>query len=304
MAKKVSRKVRRPAGNKLLRIPRTEGCDEIAVEKIRQYRDYPFKIPDDDSMHELVEDIMMNGIRTPVILRTTDDGYEMIAGHRRLFAAKQIGLESIPAVVRDLTDDEAALAVTDSGFMRGELQPSEKARAYKLRYAAMRHLGKGYDYSGELGRKLWADEQLAKDVGDSRNQVQRFIRLAEVIQPILDLVDKDALAVTTAVEISFLDKKVQEMLYDYMIENNEICMAFQLYAVRDYLKENKSITRMELIRILNENAPVDTSNRFQRIVLTKPKLKEFFPTFYTKSQMERVLFDLLAEWKRTNMLSL
>ena len=299
MAKKVSRKVRRPAGNKLLRIPRTEGCDEIAVEKIRQYRDYPFKIPDDDSMHELVEDIMMNGIRTPVILRATDDGYEMIAGHRRLFAAKQIGLESIPAVVRDLTDDEAALAVTDSGFMRGELQPSEKARAYKLRYDAMKHLGKDFDFSKELGRNLWADEQLARDVGGSRNQVQRFIRLAEVIPPILDLVDKDALAVTTAVEISFLDKKVQEMLYDYMMEN-EICLSFQLYALRDYIKENKTITRMELIRILNENAPVDTSNRFQRIVLTKPKLKEFFPTFYTKSQMEKVIFDLLAGWKKAN----
>ena len=292
MAKKVSRKVRRPAGNKLLRIPRTEGCDEIAVEKIRPYRYYPFKIPDDDSMHELVEDIMMNGIRTPVILRTTDDGYEMIAGHRRLFAAKQIGLESIPAVIKELSDDEATLAVTDSGFMREELQPSEKAHAFKMRYDAMKHMGKDFDFSKELGRNLWADEQLAKDVGESRSHVQRFIRMAGVIPPILELVDRDALAVATAVEISFLDKKVQEMLYEYMMEN-EICMTFQLYALREYLKEHKTITRMELIRILNENAPIDTSNRFQRIIMTKPKLKEFFPTFYTKPQMEKVIFDLL-----------
>ena len=120
------------------------------------------------------------------------------------------------------------------------------------------------------------------------------------LQPILDLVDRDALAVITAVEISYLDKKVQQMLYDYMIENNEICMAFQLYALREYLEENKTVTRMELIRIMNENAPVDTSNRFQCIVLTKPKLKKYFPTFYTKSQMEKVIFDLLAGWKKAN----
>lgn len=225
----------------------------------------------------------------------------MISGHRRLFAAKQIGLEMIPAVIKELSDDEAALAVTDSGFMRGELQPSEKAHAFKIRYDAMKHLGKDFDFSKELGRNLWADEQLAKDVGESRSHVQRFIRMAGVIQPILDLVDRDALAVTTAVEISFLDIKVQEMLYEYMMEN-EICMTFQLYALREYLKEKKSITRMELIRILNENAPVDTSNRFRRIVMTKPKLKEFFPSFYTKSQMEKVLFDLLAGWKKANLI--
>lgn len=144
-----------------------------------------------------------------------------------------------------------------------------------------------------------SDEQLAKDVGESRNQVHRFLRLAEVIQCILDLVDKKVLAFVTAVEISYLDSEVQEMLYEYMMEN-DICKTFQLYALRDYMKEHETITKMELMRILNENAPKDESNRFQQLTITKKKLQEYFPTFYIKSQMEKVLFSLLEEWREKN----
>lgn len=119
------------------------------------------------------------------------------------------------------------------------------------------------------------------------------------IPPILELVDKKALALATAVEVSFLDHEVQQMLYEYMCEN-EICKTFQIFALRDYLKENDTITKMELMRILNENAPKDESNRFQQLTITKKKLQEYFPVFYTKSQMEKVLYQLLEEWKRQN----
>jgi ParB family chromosome partitioning protein len=285
--------------DELLCVPSVAGCDEIEVAKIRPFKDHPFKVLDDEKMHELVESIMLNGVLVPVTVRPLEDGdYEMISGHRRLYAVKEIGLERIPAIVKEYDDDEAILAMVDSNLQREEILPSEKAHAYKMKYDAMKRQGKRNDLtSSQLGRKFWADEKLAADVGESRNQVHRYLRLAEVIPCILDLVDKKALALVTAVEVSYLDTSVQEMLYEYMMDN-DICKAFQLYAVREYLKEHETITRMELWRILNENAPKDESNRFQQLTITKKKLQEYFPTFYTKTQMEKVLFDLLADWKK------
>ena len=301
MPKRVGQKIKMTSVDELLGVPSVAGCDEIEVEKIRAFKNHPFKVIDDDKMHELVESIMMNGVLVPVTVRPVEDGnYEMISGHRRLYAVKEIGLERIPAIVKEYDDDEAILAMVDSNLQREEILPIEKAHAYKMKYDAMKRQGKRNDLtSSQLGRKFWADEKLAADVGESRNQVHRYLRLAEVIPCILDLVDKKALALVTAVEVSYLDTSVQEMLYEYMMDN-DICKAFQLYAVREYLKEHETITRMELWRILNENAPKDESNRFQQLTITKKKLQEYFPVFYTKSQMEKVLYQLLEEWKKQN----
>ena len=301
MAKRVGQKIKMTSIDELLCVPSVAGCEEIEVAKIRPFKDHPFKVLDDEKMHELVESIMLNGVLVPVTVRPLEDGeYEMISGHRRLFAVKEIGLARIPAIVKNYNDDEAVLAMVDSNLQREEILPSEKAYAYKMKYEAMKRQGKRNDLtSSQLGKKLWADEQLAMDVGESRNQVHRFLRLAEVIPCILDLVDKKVLAVVTAVEISYLDSEVQEVLYEYMMEN-DICKAFQLYALREYMKEHETITKMELIRILNENAPKDESNRLQQLTITKKKLQEYFPTFYTKSQMEKVLFQLLEDWKKEN----
>ena len=153
--------------------------------------------------------------------------------------------------------------------------------------------------SSRVGRNFQTDIVLAEEVGESRCQLHRYLRITELIPPLLDLVDKKALALATAVEVSFLDTKVQEMLYAYMLEN-DICKTFQIFALRDYLKEHETITKMELIRILNENAPINENNRFQKITITRERLKDFFPVFYTKSQMETVLFQLLTEWKKQN----
>ena len=301
MAKRVGQKIKLASVDELLGVPSVEGCQDIEVAKIHPFENHPFKVIDDDKMHELVESIMMNGVLTPVIVRQMDDGdYQMISGHRRLFAVNQIGMEKIPAIVKEYSDDEAVLAMVDSNLQREEILPSEKAFAYKMRYEAMKRQGKRNDLtSSQLGKKLWADDALAAEVGESRNQIHRFLRLTEVIPAILDLVDKKALAIVTAVEVSYLSPQVQKMLYDYMLENG-ICKAFQLYALRDYLKEHESITKMELIRILNENAPKNETNKFQKITIPKAKLKEYFPTFYTRSQIENVLFKLLEDWKKEN----
>ncbi len=299
MAKRVGQNIKMTSVDELLRVPSSSGCEEIEVAKIHPFKDHPFKVIDDDKMHELVESIMTNGVLMPVIVRSTeDDEYEMISGHRRLFAVNQIGLERIPAIIKDYDDDEAILAMVDSNLQREEILPSEKAFAYKMKYDAMRRQGQRNDLtSSRFGKKLWADEELAKEVGESRGQIHRYLRLVELIPQLLDLVDKKALALATAVEISFIEPKIQEMLYAYMQEN-DICKTYQIFALRDYLKENGTITRMELIRILNENAPKNEDNRFQKITLTKNKLREFFPIFYTKSQMENVIYKLLEEWMK------
>ena len=225
----------------------------------------------------------------------------MISGHRRLFAVKEIGLERIPAIVKNYDDDEAVLAMVDSNLQREEILPSEKAFAYKMRYEAMRRKAgrPSKNNSSQFGRNFQTDIVLAKEVGESRGQLHRYLRLAELIPDILNLVDIKVLALATGVEISFLNEKVQGYLFEYMKENGA-CKTYQIFALREYLKENEDITRLETIRILNENLPRDESNRFQRIELTKPKLLEFFPPFYTKPQMENVIFSLLEQWKKEN----
>lgn len=302
MAERVGQKIKMLSIDELLGVPEEKGVTEIEVAKIMGFKNHPFKVIDDDKMHELVESVMMNGVFTPVIVRPVgEDSYEMISGHRRLFAVNQIGLEKIPAIVKEYTDDEAVLAMVDSNLQREEILPSEKAFAYKMRYEAMRRsVGRPKKYS-QVGRiSSQTDIVLAEEVGESRNQLHRYLRLTELIPSILDLVDKKALALVTAVEISYLSSEVQEMLYAYMMEN-DICKAFQIYALREYLKNNETITKQELIRILNENAPKDESNRFQQLTITKKQLKEFFPVYYTRSQMEKILFELLAQWKKENI---
>ena len=247
MAKRVGQKIKMTSIDELLCVPSVAGCDEIEVAKIRPFKDHPFKVLDDEKMHELVESIMLNGVLVPVTVRPLEDGdYEMISGHRRLFAVKEIGLERIPAIVKKYDDDEAVLAMVDSNLQREEILPSEKAFAYKMRYDAMRRQGQRSDLtSSRIGTKLQegrADDELADKVGESRGQLHRYLRLVELIPPILELVDKKALALATAVEVSFLDHEVQQMLYEYMCEN-EICKTFQIFALRDYLATDFSSSR-------------------------------------------------------------
>ena len=170
----------------------------------------------------------------PIVRQREDGDYQMISGHRRLFAVNQIGLEKISAIVKEYSDDEAVLAMVDSNLQREEILPSEKAFAYKMRYEAMkRKAGRPtQNNSSQIGRNFQTDIVLAKEVGESRNQVHRFMRLTELIPPILDLVDRKIVAIVTAVEISYLTPDVQEMLYEYMKENGE-CKAYQVYALRD-----------------------------------------------------------------------
>lgn len=310
--KRPGQKISMLSVDELLGVPASEGSTEIEVSKIHAFKNHPFKVIDDDKMHDLVESIMENGVLTPVIVREDPEGgYEMISGHRRLFAVRQIGFDTIPAIVREMDDDSAAIAMVDSNLQREEILPSEKAFAYKMRYDAMRHQGKRNDLtssrvgkklgsdstSSQIGRKSWADEKLAQEVGESRNQLHRYLRLVELIPEILDLVDSKALALMTAVDISYIDKEVQKWLYEYMRENG-ICKSFQILALRNYLNENAAITQFAMIKVLNESIP--GKKQPHNITLNQTFLHQYFPGFFTKEQMENVIRKLLEEWKQEN----
>ena len=208
--KRVGQKIKIASVDELLCVPKVEGTTEIEVAKIHPFKNHPFKVLDDDKMHELVESIMINGVLVPVTVRPLEDGeYEMISGHRRLFAVKEIGLDRIPAIVKKYDDEEAVLAMVDSNLQREEILPSEKAFAYKMRYDAMKRSVGRPKKTSQVGSISQTDEVLAKMIGESRNQLHRYLRLTEVIPEILDFVDRKIVALVTAVEISYLPEKVK-----------------------------------------------------------------------------------------------
>lgn len=283
--------------DELLGVPDGESAVEINIDKIYAFENHPFKVMKDAKMQELIESVLVNGIITPVIVRPDDeDGYEMISGHRRLFAAKEAGLDTIPAFVREMTDDQATIAMVDANLQRETILPSEKAFAYKMRYEAMRHQGFRRDLtSSQNGTKSRTDADLAKQVGESRNQVQRYMRLTELIPELLDYIDNNRIPVMTGVDISYLPQMIQEWIYEYIKENGTV-KANQISALRNVYDPGMELTQQEMIGILNANLPTKQST--QKVTFTGLKLKQYFPPNYTMDDMERVILKLLAEWKQ------
>ena len=190
----------------LLGVSNEESAMDIEVEKIRPFKDHPFKVLDDEKMQDLMESIRTNGILSPVLIRPIgNDIYEMVSGHRRMHAAVMLGMDRIPAIIREMTDDEAVVKMVDANIQREELLPSEKAFAYKMKMDAMRR-GAGRptkENSCQNGANYRADNELSNEVGESARQVQRYIRLTELIPELLDYVDQKRIQFTVAVEISF-----------------------------------------------------------------------------------------------------
>lgn len=312
--KRVGQKIKLCSVDELLGIPNTEGCIEVDIAKIHPFINHPFKVIDDDKMQELVESISENGVLTPVIIRPTEGGeYEMISGHRRLYAAKQAGIERIPAMIRDMTDDQAVIAMVDANLQREEILPSEKAHAYKMRYEAMKHQGHRSDLtssqsgkklkdgtSSQGGKKLWADEMLAVEVGESRNQIHRFLRLAELSPELLDLIDKKRIAIMTGVDMSYLSREIQSWIFEYITEKG-VVKSYQVIALRNYLNENDTPAKEQVYKALDINTP----NRLpsHRVAFSGKTLKKYFPAYYTAEEMEQVILSLLAKWKEEKELT-
>lgn len=298
MKNRPGEKIKMLTVDELLGVPEGESAIEIDVDKIYAFENHPFKVIKDEKMQELIDSVTVNGIITPVIVRPdNEDGYEMISGHRRLFAAKEAGLDTIPAFVREMTDNQATIAMVDANLQRETILPSEKAFAYKMRYEAMRHQGFRSDLSSsQNGTRSRADAELAKQVGESRNQVQRFMRLTELIPELLELVDNDRLAVMTAVDISFLPNIIQQWLYEYIKENGTV-KANQISALRSTYSPDGAFTQKDMIDLLNAQLPVKQSTK--KVMFTGAKLKSYFPPEYTVEEMEEVILQLLAQWKQS-----
>ena len=279
----------------LLGVSNEESAMDIEIEKIRPFKDHPFKVVDDEKMQDLVESIRVNGILSPVLVRPIgNDIYEMVSGHRRMHAASILGLECVPAIIRDMTDDEAVVKMVDSNIQREELLPSEKAFAYKMKMDAMRRQGARNDLtSGQNGPKLAVDI-ISDEVGDSSRQVKRFIRLTELIPELLEYVDQKRIQFTVAVEISYIDQEIQKWLYEY-IKNNGAIKLNQVGILRTQLQAG-AITEAKMISLLNNSQPGKLPS--SKLTFSEKKLREYFPAEYTTTEMRNVIEDLLTDWKR------
>ena len=296
MKNRSGEKIKLTSIDELLGVVNEESAMEIEIDKIKSFAGHPFKVIDDEKMQDLIESISESGVLTPVLIRPDrNDGYEMISGHRRMHAAQKAGLITIPAIVREMTDDEAVIAMVDANIQREELLPSEKAFAYKMKLEAMKRQGSRTDLTlSQNETKLRSDEILSKQVGESRAQVQRYIRLTELIPDLLELVDKKRLNFTIAVDISYIPQDVQKWIYEYICDNGFI-KPNQIAALRNYLGQ-APVTQSLMISILNSHIPVKAPAR--KVTLNEKKLTKYFPKNYTSEDMEKVIESLLEKWKQ------
>ena len=296
MAGRAGQKIKLTSIDELLCVPETEGTIDLDVRAIYPFENHPFKVIDDEKMDELVESIKTNGVLTPVLVRPDDEGtYEMISGHRRLHAAKRAGLFRIPAIVKEMTNDDAVIAMVDANVQREEVLPSEKAFAFRMKFDAIRHQGKGTDATlFPEGTKSNSGDIVGQSEGLTRTQVYRYIRLTELIPKLLDMVDEKRLALSVAVELSYMNKNVQQWIYEFIRENGMIKQE-QLMELRKY-RDDKNMTQDQLINILIGSA--STVSVSKKITLNERKLHKFFPAYYSKAEMERVIFGLLEQWKQ------
>ncbi|MGN8785802.1 ParB/RepB/Spo0J family partition protein [Blautia sp. HCP3S3_D9] len=296
MKNRSGEKIKLTSIDELLGVVNEESAMEIEIDKIKPFSGHPFKVIDDEKMQDLIESISESGVLTPVLIRPDqNDGYEMISGHRRMHAAQKAGLITIPAIVREMTDDEAVIAMVDANIQREELLPSEKAFAYKMKLEAMKRQGSRTDLTlSQNETKLRSDEILSKQVGESRAQVQRYIRLTELIPDLLELIDKKRLNFTIAVDISYIPQDVQEWIYEYICDNGFI-KPNQIAALRNYLGQGP-VTQSLMISILNSHIPVKAPAR--KVTLNEKKLTKYFPKNYTSEDVEKVIESLLEKWKQ------
>lgn len=295
MKNRSGEKVKLTSIDEMLGVLNEESAMEIEISRIHSFKNHPFKVLDDGKMQDLVDSVKENGVLTPVLIRpTANDQYEMISGHRRMHAAVIAGLTTIPAIIRELSDDEAVIAMVDANIQREELLPSEKAFAFKMKLNAMkRQAGRPTKNASQNGTNKRSDELLASEVGISRNQIQRYIRLTELIPELLELVDKKKLQFTVAVDISYLDREIQKWIYEY-IRDNGFIKPGQISALRKHL-ETETISQNFMISIFNNCIAPKTQNR--KVTISEKKLTKYFPLEYSEEQMERIIVSLLEKWK-------
>ena len=272
-----------------------ERVQEIPLDQLKPFRNHPFKVRDDQRMLDTVDSIREYGVLVPAIARPDPEGgYELISGHRRKRGCEMAGLQTMPVIIRDLDDDAAVLVMVDSNIQREELLPSERAFAYKMKLEALKHQGARSDLtSSQLGTKLRADELLAQQAGESRNQVQRFIRLTELISELLDMVDERKLAFNPAVEVSYLKRDEQRMLLEAMDAEQTTPSLSQAQRLKKFSQEGR-LTEEAMSAIMSE----EKKSEMDKVTLRSDTLYKYFPKSYTPKQMEQTIIRLLDVWQK------
>ena len=271
-----------------------ESVREIPLSLLRPFKKHPFHVIDDVRMTETADSIKEYGVLVPAIARPIPGGkYELISGHRRKRACELAGLETMPVIIRELDDDEAVIAMVDSNLQRENILPSERAKAYKMKVEALRRKAgrPPKENSSQVGTNFRADEKVAEDAGISRNQVQRFMRLNNLVPELINMVDEKKVAMSSAVELSFLKPEEQEQL----VETIEVCQSVPSLSQAQRMKrfsQQGQLTgnAMEEIMYDEKDAPLD------KVVLSGEKIRKFFPKSYTLEQMEQVIIKLLETW--------
>lgn len=268
-----------------------ERVKDIPLYELHPFQNHPFKIQNDDEMKRLMESIQKFGTLTPALARPLPEGgYELISGHRRLAACQVLGIETMPVIIREMSDDEAVIAMVDANLQREHILPSEKAFAYKMKLDAIKHQGVT---SAQLGQKLLSVEKVAEDAGESRNQVKRYIRLTYLIPELLEMVDENKIAFNPAVEISYLDKAEQRVLLNAMELND--CTPSHAQSIRlKKLSQEGVLQDRTIYDILAEQKP----NQQEQYKFKREDIRKYFPKSYTDKQVCDTVIKLLEQWQR------
>ncbi len=280
-----------------------EQVREIAVDQLFPFKNHPFKVLDDQAMLDTVQSIKEHGVLVPAIARPRPEGgYELVSGHRRQHACQLAGIESMPVLVRNLDDDAATILMVDSNLQRENILPSERAFAFKLKLEAMKHQGNRADLtSSQLGTKLEskrADQLLAEQAGESRNQVQRYIRLTELIPEMLAMVDDRRMAFNPAVELSYLTKDEQQQLFEEMENCQATPSLSQAQRLKKFSQEGKLSEDVIMAVMSEEKKDID------KVTLPGEAINKFFPKSFTQKQKQDTIIKLLEQWQRKRQQSL
>ena len=272
-----------------------EEIRQVLITELHPFKDHPFKVLDDEAMLKTVESVARFGLLTPLVVRPRQEGgYEIISGHRRQHAAQLAGLKTLPVIVRELDDDQAILQMVESNLQRETIRPSERAVAYKMKLEALKHQGARTDLtSSQVGTKLRSDETVAQEAGESRNQVQRYIRLTQLIPELLELVDQKKISFNPAVELSYLTASEQRDFLQAMEESKH----------PPTLSQAQQIKRLSKAGGCSYDAILDlmTSDKkaeLDRLTLKNETIQKYFPKSYTPRQMEETILNLLEQWHR------
>lgn len=269
---------------------------EMSLSDLHPFEGHPFKVLDDELMEQTVESIKQIGVVSPLIVRPDPEGgFEILSGHRRLHAAQLAGLETVPVIVKEMDDDAAIIFMVDSNLQRENILPSERAFSYKMKLEAMKHQGQRGDLtSDQVGQKSWAVNQLADDANESKTQVQRFIRLTNLIPEILDMVDEKKIAFNPAVELSYLKPSEQKEFLEAM----------------DYAQASPSLSQAQRLKKLSQkggctlDAMCEVMNEIKKdeldhVTIKNEVLRKYFPKSYTPKQMQDTIIRLLEKWQRS-----